>query len=336
MANNKILFSIVICTYNGAKKIEPAIKSILSQNYPKGQYEVIVVDDGSTDNTVNVVSKYPVELIRNKKNLGIAASRNVGLAHSRGEILVCFDDDCVADSNWLSQLGHGYLKPDVMGVSGYIVRSPVMTLTDNYCLDSGYGNPTPLLFGMGNTIFRRFYNYVISFFTNPQGNYRDGDEVLQFPGLSASFRKECLIENDGWDNAYKYGAEDDDVCNRLKTAYPNYKFVVMRSAVIYHAQQLTFMAYLHKEYLRGMNRRVFYASMGKTLPYFPFPFACMLLSILTVYTNMFYLLPLIPFLVYPWWIYRTFSEGNMRFILYPYLQLSYEASVVLGMLMVKV
>src|ERR687898_2206392 len=85
------LVTVVIPCYNQAHFLGEAIESVLSQSYPN--FEIIVVDDGSTDNTSEVASRYEgVRLVR-QENRGLAGARNTGIKHSEGEYLVFLDAD---------------------------------------------------------------------------------------------------------------------------------------------------------------------------------------------------------------------------------------------------
>lgn len=88
---HKALVSIIICVYNGEKYIEPCLKSALSQTYPN--IEIIVVDDGSTDRTGQIVKNYSQIKYIYQKNKGIAEARNTGLNHCMGEYIAWLDAD---------------------------------------------------------------------------------------------------------------------------------------------------------------------------------------------------------------------------------------------------
>ena len=114
--------SVVVIAYNSEKIITRAIESILAQDYPADRYEIIVVNDGSTDKTAAVVTGYKtVRLVDLPKNKGIAAGRNAGLAVAHGDVYVAFDSDCYAKPDWLSQLARGYQLDDPIGVSGRLI-----------------------------------------------------------------------------------------------------------------------------------------------------------------------------------------------------------------------
>lgn len=95
------LVSIVIPAYNEQKNIEACLETILNQSY--NNYEVIVVDDGSTDKTIEIVQKYPVKLIK-QSHQGPAKARNLGAKEAKGEILVFMDSDMTFEKNFIREL----------------------------------------------------------------------------------------------------------------------------------------------------------------------------------------------------------------------------------------
>lgn len=109
--------SVIIPTYNYARFIGEAIESVLAQSYR--DFEIVVVDDGSTDQTKEVVSRFPEVRYLSQVNKGIAAARNTGLASSQGEYLVFLDADDRLLSRCL-EVGVGSLRdnPACAFVSG--------------------------------------------------------------------------------------------------------------------------------------------------------------------------------------------------------------------------
>src|ERR687898_3129642 len=87
------LVTVVIPCYNQAHFLGEAIESVLSQSYPN--FEILVVDDGSPDDTSEVASRYPPQQVRliSQKNQGVSAARNTGIGHARGEYVVFLDAD---------------------------------------------------------------------------------------------------------------------------------------------------------------------------------------------------------------------------------------------------
>lgn len=116
-------FSIIIPAYNAEKEIERALNSIKSQTFK--DYEIIVIDDCSKDNTYNVVKKYEdVKLLKNEKNLKAGGSRNRGLEAATGDYIVFLDaDDYFAKDTTLEKINNviGNKKPDIVYLGFKIV-----------------------------------------------------------------------------------------------------------------------------------------------------------------------------------------------------------------------
>jgi hypothetical protein len=101
-----MLFSVVVCTYNRSSRLEKALGSVLGQDAAGFDFEVVVVDDGSEDDTAAVVDGFGSPLIRYvwRPNGGLSAARNTGIAEARGEFVIFLDDDDRPDPAWLSTL----------------------------------------------------------------------------------------------------------------------------------------------------------------------------------------------------------------------------------------
>ena len=104
--------SVVVCAYNAAQTIDECLTSLEELHYP--DTEIIVVDDGSKDRTAAIAARHPrVRLVR-IPNGGLAAARNVGLAHATGEIVAYTDADVRVDPDWLTYLVQPFLHSDVV------------------------------------------------------------------------------------------------------------------------------------------------------------------------------------------------------------------------------
>ncbi|MCI8309135.1 MAG: glycosyltransferase family 2 protein [Clostridia bacterium] len=107
--NSNLRFSVIICAYNLEKIVNTAIKSVLGQSFEN--YELIIVNDGSTDNTLETLRKFEkkldgkIKVIDNKKNMGLSASRNIAIKQAKGEYLVHLDgDDTLYDRETLAKI----------------------------------------------------------------------------------------------------------------------------------------------------------------------------------------------------------------------------------------
>ncbi len=114
--------SIVIATYNGEKTLRRVLDGMLKLNYPAG-YEVIVVNDGSTDGTRKLMQSFSkeklIKFIDFKKNQGVVTARNAGIAKARFEIVVNMDHDCIPEKGWLKGMIEPFKDNKVGIVSGY-------------------------------------------------------------------------------------------------------------------------------------------------------------------------------------------------------------------------
>ena len=94
------------------------IESILALDYPADRIEVILVDNGSTDGTSEVISRYPVAHLHEAKR-GASAARNAGVAVARGEIIASTDADCEVDAGWATEIDRTFQDPEVDAVMGF-------------------------------------------------------------------------------------------------------------------------------------------------------------------------------------------------------------------------
>lgn len=95
--------SVIVPVYNDAQRIVTCVRALLAQNYPQDRYEVLVVDNGSTDATFAAVQAFPVTLLSENDTQSSFAARNKGIAHARGEIFAFTDADCTPSPQWIAE-----------------------------------------------------------------------------------------------------------------------------------------------------------------------------------------------------------------------------------------
>lgn len=115
--------SIIIANFNKSQFLGPLLASIESQL--KEEDEVIIIDDASTDNSIDVIKKFPFLLIPNSQNLGPAACRNIGIKKAKGEILIFCDSDTLWEPYTLERIKKWFVTPSVTGVTGNLSNEPL-------------------------------------------------------------------------------------------------------------------------------------------------------------------------------------------------------------------
>src|SRR5437867_1223374 len=178
--------SVVVCTYNGARTIRDCLEALERLRYP--DYEVIVVDDGSTDTTAAIARRYDCRLIQTE-NRGLASARNTGLHAARGEIVAYIDDDAYPDPDWLTYLANRFLSAAHVGVGGPNI-APAGDGRTAECVARAPGGPVHVLLS--------------------------DREAEHIPGCNMAFRKESLEAIGGFDPQFRAAGDDVDVCWRLQ------------------------------------------------------------------------------------------------------------------------
>ena len=132
---DKPCISVVVPLHNSAKHLESCISALLSQTYPSSAYEIIMVDNNSTDNSIKVIMKYPRIKLLSEKKQGSYAARNRGVAESKGSIIAFTDSDCIPVPEWLDRISASLDSPSVGIVQGsrfYTTESRGLFLLEAY------------------------------------------------------------------------------------------------------------------------------------------------------------------------------------------------------------
>jgi len=133
MSNPSLPFvSVVVPVFNGGRVIGECLESLVGQDYPADRYEVLVVDNASTDGTPEVVRKYPVCLLSENTTRSSYAARNVGICHAKGEIIAFIDANCVPAKDWLRQLVAGWEDQTIGCWAGEFEPYPPSTVVEAY------------------------------------------------------------------------------------------------------------------------------------------------------------------------------------------------------------
>jgi cellulose synthase/poly-beta-1,6-N-acetylglucosamine synthase-like glycosyltransferase len=205
--------SLYIPCYNAGKYIEKCLDGATKQTYPIS--EILLIDDGSTDDTVSKALRYNVKIIRHGNNKGLAAARNTAMMNSSGFYLASLDADCVASPEWLEKLMSNFTDEKVAGVGGKLIERENTRIADRW-----------------RAVYMR-QNW---------GDLRNADPRFLF-GSNNVFRKSALMGVGGYNVIYRTNGEDHDMSLRLKSA--GYRFVYEPEAVVEHLRTDTVRSVLH-------------------------------------------------------------------------------------------
>lgn len=203
--NGKNLISLYIPCYNASKTIGACLEHLLNQTVKPT--EILVVDDGSTDNTVEIAKKYPVRIIRHTKNLGLAMARNTGVQNAKYEFVASIDADCLATSTWLEELIKGFKQKEIVGICGKLLEKYNLTIANRWRAShmKQHWGEEPIL--------------------NPRFLF----------GSNTIFRKSALVAVGLYNPTYTTNYEDVDISIRLKNK--GFQLFYQPSALVYHVRQ---------------------------------------------------------------------------------------------------
>ncbi len=213
--------SVVVCSYNGAATLAECLTSLMHLEYP--DYEVILVDDGSTDQTAEIAADFPQVLYHHQENRGLSVARNVGAELATGDVVAYTDDDCVAEEFWLLYLVQAMQDQGVEAIGG----PNITPSSDGWvarCVAASPGNPSHVMLN------DRFAEHV--------------------PGCNMAFRRETLLGLNGFDSQFRQAGDDVDMCWRLLDAGLNIGYAP--GAMVWHHRRATVGAYSKQQ--KGYGR----------------------------------------------------------------------------------
>ena len=232
--------SIVVASYNSDRTLKACLDSLQRLNYP--DYEILLVDDGSTDSTAQIVTEvgrvtprappgsneerrarsdapYPSLICRcHEKNLGLSVARSTGIAAATGEIIAFTDADCRADEDWLHYLVSDLLDSEFIGIGGPNLLPPEDSPVAAAVMVSP-GGPAHVML--------------------------TDREAEHIPGCNMAFYKWALDGIGGFDPIFMKAGDDVDLCWRLQQA--GHKIGFSPSGFVWHYRRSTIGAYLKQQ-----------------------------------------------------------------------------------------
>jgi glycosyltransferase involved in cell wall biosynthesis len=215
---NQVSISIIIPTFNGAKRIGNCLEALLKQTAGRNA-EILVVNDGATDNTTQVVQRFSGVRLLTQTNAGPAAARNHGAHEAAGKIILFTDDDCEPAPGWLDAMLKPFADPEVVGVKGaYRTRQK------------------PLIARFVQAEYEDRYRFMARM---PEIDFIDT--------YSAAFRRDKFLEMRGYDTEFPVAcAEDIELSYRMSAKGWKMKFIP--EAVVFHQHPDSLVRYLKKKF----------------------------------------------------------------------------------------
>ncbi|MCX6745862.1 MAG: glycosyltransferase family 2 protein [Candidatus Parcubacteria bacterium] len=232
---------IIIVNYNGLEYLSDCLTSLLNLDYPRGEYKIFLVDNASTDDSVNFVkNNFPqIEIIINKENLGFAEGNNIGMKKALSEN---FDYVCLINQDTISE--PDFLHKLVANAEGdesiAAVQPRLMLYPEKDKVNS-----------LGNSIHYLGFGFSSGGYQNFDGNLQP-KEIAYASGAAVLIKKEALEKVGLFNPDFFMYHEDLDLGWRLRLA--GYKILVVPSAVVYHKYE--FSKSIKKYYFMERNRLI--------------------------------------------------------------------------------
>ncbi len=221
MSEQPVWISIVIPAYNAEETIEECMIALADQTIPRAEYEIIVVDDGSADQTGEVARSHGAVVLR-QANSGPAVARNRGIAAARGEIVLFTDADCAPAPDWIEQMVDPLSDPRIVGVKG-VYRTRQQNLVARFIQ----------------------FEYQDRYDHTARSDYVDFIDTY-----AAGYRRAVLVGSGGFDTSFPLAStEDQELSFRLAEA--GYKMVFNPRAVVYHRHPESWSRYARRKYKIG-------------------------------------------------------------------------------------
>ena len=217
---NKPKISIIIVTWNTSAITQKCVATI-QKHLPENFYEIIIVDNGSQDDTVSKLKKYNIKIIENKMNLGFAKANNIGVKHAEGDYLLFLNSDMELIDDSLVQMFSFLKDNENIGAIG-----PMFLNTDL--------TPQASVFPPQNLVnaFKEFWLKVPAYSKYIPASEKPS-KVYSISGGAFLITKKLFKQINGWNEKYFFYFEDLDLCRQINSHSKDVYFYP-RCKVIHH------------------------------------------------------------------------------------------------------
>lgn len=243
-----MLVSVIICAYTMERydDLREAVESLLNQSYRN--LEVILVIDEDEELYKTTKEEFDAKIVFNKERIGLPASRNKGIEVAEGDIIAFFDDDAVADKNWLSELVKMYEERDAIAAGGKIL---------------------PLWIGNKPKYFPEEFYWLVG--ATHKGFPEEITEVRNTFTSNLSFRADVLAELGGFKSELKaksgipMQSEETEICERMRMKFGR-GVIYNPNAIVYHKvfpEKLKLGYLLKRNFWQGYSKAIMEKSVGR-------------------------------------------------------------------------
>lgn len=226
--------SIIVPAFNAQQTLPELLESIFIQTYKN--FELIVVDDGSTDTTATIAHSAPCKLIRLQENHGPAYCRNLGVRNAAGDLIAFTDSDCRLSPDWLANMKRHFGSNDFQALMGKLILLPSSTLGNSI---SALGFPAG-----GSVGFDKIWKVDAKGFTNSLST------------CNCAVKKETFDRIGGFDESFPYpGGEDSLLAYRLNQF--GYKIKYCKDVIAYHPARNSLQGFFKWHFRRGISSYIF-------------------------------------------------------------------------------
>jgi glycosyltransferase involved in cell wall biosynthesis len=260
--------TVVICSLNGAAGVDRCLRALAGQTI-RSRLEIVVVDDGSADRTSDVGRLHGARVIRHPVNRGLAAARNSGLVASSAPVVAFLDDDCEPEPEWAQELLAGYAD-GVTGVGGPVIPAAQAGFMSGYLSRNNPLTPLEASLARSGTIGYRFLLYLKRQWVLAEAS--GARDVYAFVGANMSFRKQALADVGRFDERFRFGCEEGDLCLALTSTLPSCRLAFAPGARVVHHFEPTLRDTLRRSRAYGRGSAQLYRKWPDVRPtFFPWP-----------------------------------------------------------------
>ncbi|MCB0976794.1 MAG: glycosyltransferase [Acidimicrobiales bacterium] len=325
--------TVAVCTHNRAGKLERCLAALALQK-TSSSLTVLVIDDGSTDDTRAVAEAAGVTYLRQEPQQGLGAARVRALAATESPLLILTDDDCLPDPDWVERLVVAMEDPAVVAAGGAVTPAETdHVLLRYYAVTNPVSALPPSLLVGGGALYRlrlQLENHV-----RLPRPLRPGP-LYAAVGANMILRVDALRAVGGFDAAMTFGGEDEDVCVRLRERFGDDSIVYVEDAHVGHDYDPSLRDALRRKRAYGAGAgRNFVNNRSGLPPLFPGPIAVAAVAgtaLLARRHRPSLLLAALsaPLAVYPRWSMRALRERDPESLAYAYIQFGEEAATTGG------